>query len=319
MPSIVRTDLVVRLHTDKDGLVWMGTDGEPAENTCLDAWDFFESEARQEELDNARVIRLLGTRANAPLVVKLQERKASNSQFAKKPVLLGSPAVVAREWLRNDPAAVLHHIWQPSPSANLAGHWHEMTTYDYTTYAMIDTLGDKEHREVPQVTKKIAAYHPAWPAVTFVRTVDEDAACQLLCHIVDPRWFRHHQHPNRPSRLHAHLGLTPDNMAVIAGEEGEQGLHFNRATLAVRTWYNRHARRGSKEPGDFLIRTLDAHGTLAKGLLRGTQQLVNFVAAVWLDAVRPPHPEAGFRPADFFRDAATARSYEQHRADFKRV
>lgn len=318
MPHL-RTDLVVRLHTDKDGLVWYGADGEPAENTCMDAWDFFDTDRHTEELDNARVIRLLGTRANAPLVVKLQERKACNSQFAKKPVLLGSPAIVPRAWLRGDPAAVLHHIWQPSPSANLAGHWHEMTTLDYSTYAMINSVGDRDMPEVPQVTKKIAAYHPAWPAVTFVRTLDEDAACQLICHIVDPRWFRHHKHPGRNTRLHAHLGLTPDNVGIICGNPGERGIHFNRATLAVRTWYNRHARRGSREPGDFLLRSLDAHATLAKGLLRGTQQLVNFVAAVWLNAVRPPHPEAGFRPREFFRDDTVARAYEQHRAAFKRV
>ncbi len=319
MPPTVRTDLVLRLHTDKDGLVWYGDDGQPATNTCLDAYDFFDNETYQDELDNARVIRLLGTRANSPLVVKLQERRISHPDFGKKSVMLGSPAAVPACWVKEDPSAVLHHIWQPSYGANLSGHWHEMTNDDYSTYAMIDTIGERRAREVPEVTKRIAAYHPAWPAVTFVSGHDEDAACQLLCDVIDPRWFRHPTHPQRLSRLHAHLGLTPENMASCAGG-GPSGLHFNRATTALRVWYNRAARRGCGEPGDFLYKIVDAHpGDLAKGLLRGTQRLVEFVAAVWLDAVRTRHPEAPFDMGQFFRDSRVTRAFEQHRAACKRV
>lgn len=318
MIRTVRTDSVVRLHTDDNGLVWFGGEGEAAENTCMDAYDFFDCETYRDDLDTARVVRLLGTRANAPLVVKLWERKASCSVFSKKAVVLGSPATVPAEWLKADPVAVLHHLWQPNAGATLTGHWHELTTLDYTTYAMINMVGDREMREVPEVVRRIAAYHPAWPAVTFVCSGDADAACQLLCHIVDPRWYRHPGHPGRHTRLHAHLGLTPANAAVIAGDSDDPGPHFNRATLAVRAWYNRHARRGSKAPGDFLVRTMEAQPTLARGLLRGTQQLVSLIAAVWLDAVRPPHPEAGFRAIEFFRDPAVARAFEQHVAAGRR-
>jgi hypothetical protein len=318
MPHAVRTDSVVRLHTDAGGLIWFGGEGEPAENTCLDAYDFFEAEAYRDELDRARVVRLLGTRANATLVVKLQERKASSSLFNKKTVLLGSPAAVPAGWLKTDPAAVLHHLWQPSAAAVLADHWHEMTTDDYTTYAMINATTEKEVKEVPQVVRKIAAYHPAWPAVTFVASGDVDAACQLLCHVIDPRWYRHPRHPDRLTRLYAHLGVTPDNMAVIAGDSAARGLHFNRATLAVRTWYNRLMRRGSPTPRDFLAQTLEGV-PLAEGLLRGTRRLVDFVARVWLDAVRPAHPEAGFRAEQFFRNPGVARAYEQHLSTARRV
>ena len=319
MRAAVRTDLVLRLHTDKDGLVWYGDHEQLATNTCLDAWDFFETETYLEELDNARVVRLLGTRANSTLVVKLQERRAGNPEFAKKTVWLVSPASVPGCWLRDDPASVLHHLWQPPFGASLLGCWHEMTTADYSTYAMIDTLGDKPGREVPEVTRRIAEYHPAWDAITFVRGVDEDAACRLLADIIDPRWYRHPSRPGRFSRLHAHLGLTPENMAACTGD-GRSGFHFNRATNAVRVWYNRSAQRGIKEPGDFLGQVLDAHGdNLAKGLLRGTQRLVEFVSAVWLDVVSPRHPESGFDPAQFFRDAGAVKAFEQHRTACKRV
>ena len=299
--------------------MWYGDQDSPATNTCIDAWDFFDNETYQEDLDNARVVRLLGTRANAPLIVKLQERRAGNPAFAKKPILLGSPAAVPGCWLKDDPSAVLRHLLQLPYGSTLVDQWHEMTTADYTTYAMINTVGERGGREVPMMTKKIAAYHPAWAALTFVRSVDEDTACRLLCDIVDPRWYRHPTRPERFSRLHAHLGLTPENMAACAGQ-GRAGLHFNRATNALRVWYNRAAQKGSKEPGDFLYRVLDSYdGDLAKGLLRGTQRLVEFVAAVWLDEVRPHHPEAGFDAARFFRDERASKAFEQHRAAFKPV
>ena len=319
MRTAVRTDLVLRLHTDKTGLVWYGDHEQLATNTCLDAWDFFENEGFLEELDNARAVRLLGIRANAPLVVKLQERRAGNPEFAKKVIWLVSPASVPGCWLKDDPASVLQHLWQPSYGASLLGCWHEMTTADYSTYAIINTLGDKPGREVPEVTRRIAEYHPAWDAITFIRGVDRDAACKLLADVVDPRWYRHPSRPDRLSRLHVHLGLTPENMAACTGE-GRSGHHFNRATNAVKVWYNLSARRDTRVPGDFLGRVLDDHGAdLAKGLLRGTQRLVEFIAAVWLDAVSPHHPEAGFDPAQFFRDPAVAKAFVRHRAACKGV
>lgn len=318
MRLAVRTDLIVRLHVAEDGLVWYGDDGVPAENTGLPPSEFFSHAAYQDELANARSIKLLGTRTNAMLVVKLQERRASSSEFKSKSILLGSPACVPAVWVRTDPAAVLHHIWQPPPASNLYGHWHEMATSDYVTYAMISSLTETT-REVPEMTRRIAAYHPAWAAVTFLPKVDLDAAIRLLCHIVDPRWYAHKQHSSRQSRLNEHLGLTPGNMAMIAGEPGSAGRHFNRATTAVKVWYNRLARKTGSEPGGFLMRGMSAHPTLAEGLLRGTQRLVSFVSSVWLDAVRPQHPELGFQSKQFFRNEPDSRAFELHRMSFKRV
>jgi hypothetical protein len=168
------------------------------------------------------------------------------------------------------------------------------------------------------VTKRIVAYHPAWPAFQFINSLDEDAACVLISEIVDPRWFRHPDHPSRFSRLFRYLGVTPDNMAVIAGDRGIEGRHFNRAVLAVRTWYNRDLNRKSAAPKDFLASTVRKH-PLAKALLLGTRRMLELVCHVWVDCVRQHHPELGFDAKRFFRDAGVARVFTQHRAEFKRV
>jgi hypothetical protein len=202
MPA-VHTDLLVRLHVDKSGAVWYGDGGEPATNTFLDPWDFFENEARLEDLDNAKTIRLLGTRDNAPLITKLHERRLADTAFKFKRVELGSPGVVPPAWLRDDPISVMHHIWQLPASSNVAGQWHDMQTVDYATYSMMNTFTETAPgREVPDHTLKIAEYHPTWPAFTFIPTADKHAAARLICDIVDPRWYRHPRHPAQVEVYH---------------------------------------------------------------------------------------------------------------------
>lgn len=320
MPA-VHTDLLVRLHVDKSGSVWYGDGGEPATNTFLDPWDFFENEARLEDLDNAKTIRLLGTRDNAPLITKLHERRLADTAFKFKRVELGSPGVVPPAWLRDDPISVLHHIWQLPASSNVAGQWHDMQNVDYATYSMMNTFAETSPgREVPDFTIKIAEYHPTWPAFTFIPTADRHAAARLICDIIDPRWYRHPTHPARLTRLYSHLGLTPQNVLALSGE-GQPGHNFNRAKNAVRVWYNLKAQKPGREPGDFLLRLLDGKkGKLTDGLLRGTQRLVAFVCAVWADAIKPPHPEVGFAAARFFKDdPKEARAFDRHVGASKRV
>lgn len=299
--------------------MWYGFDGQAAGATGLAADALFANPTFLRQLADARAVRLLGTRANAPLVIKLFERRAADPDFRAVSVRLGSPAAVPGAWLRADPEAVLHALWQPPAAGGLAGQWHELGPTDYPGYAMAAALAAAPAGDVPEVVRRIAEHHPAWPAVSFVGSVDAPAACRLLAEIVDARWFQHPSRPGRPSRLLAYLGVTPDNTAAMSGAPVKPGRHFNRATTAVGAWYNQRVRRGSREPRDFLVRCLDAHAALGAGLLAGTRRFLGFVTAVWLAAVRPRHPEAAFDAERFFRDAAVARAYEAHRAAATKV
>lgn len=309
---------MLRLHVDDDKKVWYGDDSDPGRNTYMSVTDFFEQGAAFQFLNDARAVRLLGCRSNAELISKLHEWRAKNPQSsAGLTIRLGSPGVVPSVDLEIDPEAVLHHIWQPPAHAALLGSWHDLAPSDYCTYAMIHHLGDTPGREVPEVVRRIAAYHPAWPAVTFITTSDKDAACRLLCDIIDPRWYRHPTRPSRRSRLYAHLGLSPDNLASCTGE-GHPGRYFDRAANSVRVWYNRLSQKESRQPGDFLLRRMDSYKELKTGLLRGTKLMVDFVAAVWEDMVIHRHPEIpGFDPAVFFASVAVGKAYARHKADYK--
>lgn len=318
MKTATRTDTVLRLHVDSDGLVWYGDDGDPARSTYMDVEDFFHQGAAVSLLNDARAVRLLGCRSNAGLIAKLHEWREKDKEAAKGvSIRLGSPGVVPNVDLEIDPEAVLHHIWQPPAHAALLGSWHELAPSDYCTYAMINALASSPGLAVPELVRRIAVYHPAWPAVTFIPTSDKDAACRLLCDIIDPRWYRHPTRPSRRSRLYAHLGLSPDNLAACSGE-GLSGRYFDRCTNAVRVWYNRLAQKESRAPGDFLLRRMDSYKEMKTGLLRGTKLMVDFVAAVWEDMVTVRHPEiAGFDPSVFFASVAVGKAYARHKEAHK--
>ena len=295
----------MRLHVSPDGVVWLGCDGTPYRNTGLTPWAFAESDEHGETLDNAREVRLLGTRDNAPLIVKLHERWIHAPGRVKPPVMLGSPTVVPALG-RASPAEVLHQLYQPRVPSMLAGMWHPLTTHDYSSYALIDSLHGRPYGgEVPGVTRKIAARHPAWPAVSFVDKADADAACWLLSDVTDPRWFRHPLRPDRPSRLHAFLGLCPVNIRYIVGQ-GPPDRHAERAENVLNVW---------GAGGGFVRRLAASYPDERRGLLAGSKMLVAFVAGVWLDAVRPPSSAYTFRADAFFPQKADAVAFEKHRTN----
>jgi hypothetical protein len=297
---------VFRLHTDKDGCVWFGDDERMAVNSWAEPADF----VRSGDFPGAACVRLLGVKGNAALVVTLQSRRLTRPG---QRVQLASPAVLATEGQRVNPRAVLQHLRQPAPSCHVGCYWHDMTDQDYVSYALAFELADDDGRGlVPEAAQRTAAYHPAWPALRFVPDLNENCACRLLAEIVDPRWFRHPGHPGRFTRLYSHLGLTPENMAAYLGL-CPPGRHAYRAGLAVRTWYN----RSNPDRTGFFNELCGSYRDPVKGLLRGTQRLVNFVQAVWLHAVQPPHPEVGFDPYSFFKDEGLAQAFEQHRAAWK--
>lgn len=314
-----RTDSLLRLHTDSSGKVWFGGDDVPAENSGLDPYAFFAEEKYLELLDDVRVIRLLGSRDNAALVIRLQGRRTATPGL-KAEVQLGSPSVVPAEWLRNDPVAVLYRLWQLPTTSSTYSMWHCMDTSDLQTYAMIDASGS--FKEVPAVIKRIVTEHPAWPAISFMRSMSVDAACRLLCDIIDPRWYYHSVHPTRLTRLYAHLGLTPRNMACCVGVSSKQPHNFERAATALQVWYNQDTPRDmlKLQPEDYLLRILMQHkDDLAKGLLRATQRLVSLVSAVWLDAVSAPDSQFKFDAKLFFNTSVEAAAFEQHLNEFRKL
>jgi hypothetical protein len=305
---------VLRLHTADDGLVWFGDDASLGTNSYLEVADFFACAKLDAALRNTKGIRLLGTANNAALILQLSRMRMGRSQLTKKvPVVLGSPVVCLKEANLREPEAVLRYLWQPE--SKLAWQWHRLGETDYCSYGLIDALQESKS-ELNDKVQKIAAYHYAWPAVTFVPNFDALAACQFLASIVDPRWYVHFTHPHRMSRLLAYLGLTPQNVAAFLGFEAP-AHNYERALPAIRAWYNEtsvaaYNSRQSDSPNDFLWRIFASQENVVKGVLRGTQRLVSLVYQIWLYSISPANCDVAFQPDRFFKDERESQAFQAH-------
>lgn len=323
MTTLVAGDVkILRLHVDDDGRVWYGDDLQLAINSYLPSADFLlKAEGLEFNPVNAKCVRLLGTAANAPLVVQLQQLRAGRPELLQlQRVQLGSPALVPTCATRSDPSSVLQHLWQPTYCNRCPGMWHDMTHLDFCTYYMISE--SRNTVEVPEVVRRTATYHPAWPAISFIDGLDHDLGCRLICEIVDPRWYKHPFRPGRPTKLYAHLGLTPKNMeAYLNDTPGDR--HYDRARIVAGSWYdNKRGDAGPKSPsgaGSFIWRAYGCAKDRVHGLLRGCQRLVDFIRAIWSQAVQPVHPEARFEPLRFFGDKLEAARFLEHYEAQKQV
>lgn len=310
---------VLRLHVGPERTVWYGYDGCLGEDSFYSSKDFLrKSILLGLDLNHVRNIRLLGTAANAELIIGLHQRRIRNPAIVKtQSVQLCSPGICSLETNRLDSMFVLQQLWQPSPTGLLPGGWHELSEKDYTTYALINAL-QENHGMVDDRVKRIVRYHPAWPALSFLPNHDVEAGCQLLAEIVDPRWFRHPFHPHRLTKLNSFLGLTPANITAYVGG-GSPSINFRRLQLVLHAWWNRCPESGNKAPNAFLCRIVLHHGDHEKGLLRACQWFVRFVQEVWLHEIGHRRSEMTFVPSVFFRGEDESRAYDQHRATMKFV
>lgn len=301
---------ILRLHTDNDGCIWYGDDDTQGINTYLEVNDFLNSSVLNYSLDDVKCIRLLGSRLNAQLIVELQRRRASNPNLNDyQRIQLCSPAIIFTESLRQSPLHILQQLWQPSYPSSISGNWHDMENIDLPSYLMINEMQDSIM--VPEIVHRIAPYHPAWPAIAYLKEFDLDSACRLLMEIIDPRWYRHPMKPNRRTKLYAYLGLTPDNIYAYLGE-GLPGRYYNRAVLAISVWYN-----VTSINGNFLWRHFDKQETKIKGLLYSTRLFISFLQAMWLSVFIHVHPEMLSYGSLFFKDEIEAKAFECFKATWK--
>lgn len=300
----------LRLHTDKDGCIWYGDDDSLGTNSFLEVQDFFGSNSNEYNTDSIHHISLLGIKSNAKLIVALQRRRAAKPELNKQQqIQLFSPSIIATQAMRNNPEEVLQNLWQPNSFGALAGLCHAMDNNDFCSYFMTSEIGELDI--VPEIVTRIAPYHPAWPAIAYLKYYDINSACKLLTEIMDPRWYRHPFRPNRCSRLFSYLGLTPQNIKAYLSY-GKPDRHYERAKLAISTWFN-----ADKLDNGFLWRYYIGHSDQIKGLLRSTQRFISFLQTVWLSNISYPHPEMSFSKAIFFKDTLEELAFEKFRTTWK--
>lgn len=308
---------LLRLHTDTDGTLWYGRDCLPYESTQRPVSEFHRNPMSFDfGLDRARTVRLLGVADNAALVIALKKCHHDFPELAaKQVVLLGSPQVVPSPALRGNPEIVLQAMWQPSPSGTAAGCWHKMGNREYTSYAIVHELRQTGGK-TSEMARRSLRYHPAWPALSFLCGLDEDAACRLISLVIEPRWFRHPFRPTRLSRLNSYLGLNPANMAAFVSGDGG-GHNFDRARIVIETWTAGYT-APTETAGGFLHRLADTapSGQYHVGLLRACLRFVRFLFEVWTAESASDH-EAKFEPAMFFKRPEEVEAYAHHRRNLR--
>jgi hypothetical protein len=294
----------LRLHV-AGGRVWVGRDGRVGGDGGLSVRDFLAPTS--PAADDASVVRLLGVRGNAALVCRLHERRTVRHLGQR--IELASPALLPTARQREVPAAVLHCLLQPHQHQLACGGIHDMTAYDFPSYFMMAAVDDPDG--TGESATRAMSYHPAWPALSFLPHLDVLAAVDLLCDVVDPRWFRNPFRPHRINKLLNFLGVTPANMrAVTAG--AKSGRNLARAERLVRTWFGGDLYRRQQAPNNFLYRVFTACADPASGLLRACRRFVRFVYEVWMSFVSAKVQECGFMPRRFFKDAAESAAFEEH-------
>jgi hypothetical protein len=310
-----RQSYVWRLHTDTDGKVWSGDDcalGEPLADS-LEAFTEELDRHCERICDRFEEIRLLGSEPNAPLAVTLWRWLVQRHSPAR--VYLAHPRSAAGD----EPAAVLHHLWQPEENTRFI----RLTPAVVCAYALAaerqTVLAQLSQPYVPARVQAILQRHPAYPAASFVQQPDQFSLVTVLAQLLDPRWFVHPLRPGRLSGLYNYFGLTPANIRAMLGL-GSPGRHYERACAVVRVWYNWQAaervlppKRSQRDvPEAYLWRIYHQHRRSPKAILIASKKWLTLVYHFWLNQLTANHPEVRFDPTRSFKYLPEAKQFQKY-------
>jgi len=330
------TDVMsLKLHVDSD-VVWvLAGQGLP---TCTGqrVVDFFGTDM----LKNCDRVRVVGNADNAALIVALYTLKLRKEIESLEVV---TPLVCSTYTERQDPEFVLYSMRNFTRSPSLGG-FHEVTNLDYPAYALINELYNQEYThgfKLTELSRRYLEAHPAWPALSFLRFIDEVKCAHLIANIIDPRWYIDPCNPDRVAKLESWLGLNPKTQAGVFDSKQSKWRYHNRCSLVFNCWFDTslslEAEDNFKEfgvspwdedmqncpvgmaPCDFVWRVWGANKTkpITAGL-RASQMFVRFLRNTWLSALYTGSKTAGpfplFWPADFFKHAVEAAAYTAHRS-----
>lgn len=292
---------IARIHTDGGGKLWVRAEGDAR---CVGGIDDF---LQSSEFRYCSQVWVVGSRHNAEAITEIWPYRSET-----RSIRIGSPGVCLTSEEREDPGVVLSKMDELIGAASSVGGFHTMTHYDYTVYQLVATV-DESHYLKSSTARHLIKYHPAWPALSFIPTLDVDQACLLLSRIVDPRWFVSPGRPNRLQRLYTYLGLH-DVKSEFSGYNATQAL------TARESWSSLSDEDPlfAEDPSNFLWRIVEANGYSNKGYYLATRKFVQFIRGVWLDnLVSSKSFDGWFVPEYFFSRDDEIAAFRKHRARFK--
>ena len=325
-----RNQLDLRLFTDNEAVTWCRDDARRAAPVEQSLEELLCSDA----VLSAGRIRVLGFPSNAPLICGLWQRMPENAighptlPIISAEVLIGTPGVCSPSGHHEDPDVVFRQMQELQAIPASLGGMRPLTGYDYISYKLVESL---QKGELPDI--RDIAWHPAWPAVSFVleamrplpkqqgkklRCVDNPewmdlpayaAAVKVLGYIMDPRWFVDWQHPDRLSKLRMYMGVTPKHIRNAWHETSGTGLRDVRARAVLDAWTNGERRTPKYDINKFLWKGVAATEDVLA--LRASGMYLNFVRNVWLNNMRQDN-RVLFVPEYYFPSKKDVEAYDAH-------
>lgn len=299
-------DDVFRVHLDTDGQIWFGRLGVSAVRAGLTLEEFLG----HATFKTATTVRVRGDAQNARLIAGMHEHR---SQRRRRPLSIQVVQPVGNL----DTRLTLHQLWQPCLGPTRV---HELTTHDYTSYALIAEL-QTQRDALSDKARLLLRYHPAYPALAFVPGLDWLLGAWTLAHIVDPRWFCHPDRPHRQTKLFRYMGVQPEAFTRFrsAGPLADS-FRQTRSSVAWRAWHTEppSSTETLANPGHFLWRIVKNSPCLRAGNLKATQTFLRFLSLVWQQSLATPG-RLIFEPKMFFKSPAEQQAWAIHAEQKKRV
>lgn len=278
---------------------------------------------------SAEGIFVLGSERNAELIAVLSLESVINKSTFMPKIYVASPGKDFRFDYTHEPAYVLTYMQQLATRAGSTGGFHELENSDVAHYQLMLELAQTKGR-VTQTVRRLMRIHPAWPAISFIPTVDEEAVAKLLTSIIDPRWYVDETHPDRLSSLKGFLGLTDRNIGAALSGNVIADRYFKRARNVYTAWAGGMpgTKESIEEPGNFLLRRLSSYdsgicatqtqskASATRAVLRTCNHFLSFVRNVWMhqivnEAAKLRNVEL-FIPEYFFQREEDAAAYREH-------
>jgi hypothetical protein len=316
MPDTYQGTDELKVHLDWESkLIWYVGDRGEVQCVDLEPEEFAAKLAGEVEM-----VQVLGFHSNAELICKLYDV----CQNHKDPpiVQIGTPAVCSRKE-RSDPKAVLQRMDEVGSRRPSQGGWHDLDGRDFIQYLLVCGTFRSNGEITPEV-EEVIKLHPAYPALSFIPTLDWRRTAAVLSHMIDPRWFIDPANPDRSARLRAYFGLTKKNVRHCMLGEYDEDMNYERAKHAFYSWRGTHSLyENTQQPGNFLLRRVARFDNAPLGVLRATHHFITYLKQNWLTGLGG-HPELSAPEYLFDGDdddcrEATIAAFKEHMASFHTI
>lgn len=299
---------VIKLYTAKNGHVWYSVGIGPPTDSGRIVDSFLLSPVVS---GMGLCFRILGLAQNAELICALYFRK---SKGEVRYIDIAGPNILNNIDELNDPALVLQRM-RSSKLSLAGGGWHPLSMQDYPVYAAL-AKNLRAGFIFDESAQTYLRLHPAYRALSFIPTICEKMAAQLIMTIVDPRWYVNRYRPNSPRKLELFLGLTPSSQQRVSDAQKIITKSRDlRCAAVLSTWKTASPDAVDMAlPANFLYRIWRNFGGGWRGDLRASQAFVRYFCDNWLAALdsRVGTHDGLFLPGVYFKTPAERESFVDH-------